>query len=49
MLLGDLNDQLTDAPDANVFEPLLAQPDQYRFLTMPLAQAGQQSYIPFPS
>jgi endonuclease/exonuclease/phosphatase family metal-dependent hydrolase len=49
MLLGDLNDKLTDPPEWNVFLPFLDHPDQYAFLTLPLAEAGEHSYIPFES
>jgi endonuclease/exonuclease/phosphatase family metal-dependent hydrolase len=47
MVLGDFNDHLLDPPAANVFTPFLDQPERYRFLTMPLEQAGAFSYIPF--
>ena len=47
VLVGDWNDQITDAPAQNVFEPLLNE--GYTFLTLPLAQAGKYSYAPFRS
>jgi endonuclease/exonuclease/phosphatase family metal-dependent hydrolase len=49
VLLGDLNDKLTDPPEWNVFLPFLDHPELYRFLTLPLAEAGDHSYIPFES
>jgi len=49
VLLGDFNDKLTDPPQWNVFTTFLDQPDQYRFLTQGLADAGQYTYIPFKS
>jgi endonuclease/exonuclease/phosphatase family metal-dependent hydrolase len=47
VLLGDMNDKLTDPPDGNVFQVFLDDPTLYRFLTLPLAEAGAHSYIPF--
>jgi endonuclease/exonuclease/phosphatase family metal-dependent hydrolase len=47
VLMGDFNDELDDPPQWNVFGPLLVP--QYQFLTLPLAEAGQYSYIPFQS
>jgi endonuclease/exonuclease/phosphatase family metal-dependent hydrolase len=49
VLLGDFNDELTDAAADNVFNPFLTAPDRYSFLTLPLAEAGEHSYIPFVS
>jgi predicted extracellular nuclease len=49
VILGDYNDKLTDPPEWNVFGPFLDAPEQYSFLTMPLAEAGEHSYIPFES
>jgi endonuclease/exonuclease/phosphatase family metal-dependent hydrolase len=47
VIIGDWNDQITDAPAENIFGPLVQQ--GYTFLTMPLAQAGKYSYPPFHS
>ncbi|MBW2528719.1 MAG: endonuclease/exonuclease/phosphatase family protein [Deltaproteobacteria bacterium] len=49
IVAGDFNDELTDPPTWNVFEPFLAAPDDYRFLTLALEQAGEHTYIPFDS
>jgi endonuclease/exonuclease/phosphatase family metal-dependent hydrolase len=50
VLAGDWNDKLTDPPQYNVFLPFLDAPASYTFLTLPLAQAGDEStFIPFSS
>lgn len=49
VMLGDFNDELTDAPAYNVFEPFLNDPASYRFLTLEAAQAGEHTYLPFQS
>jgi endonuclease/exonuclease/phosphatase family metal-dependent hydrolase len=47
LLVGDWNDELTDAGADNVFAPMLAQPETYDFLTLPLAQdPDATTYIP---
>jgi len=38
IIVGDLNDSLTDAPAANVFQNFIDQPESYRFVDMPIAQ-----------
>jgi endonuclease/exonuclease/phosphatase family metal-dependent hydrolase len=38
ILLGDLNDLLTDPPQHNVFEPFYLQPDRYRFADQAIAE-----------
>ena len=49
VLIGDFNDKLLDPPQWNVFGPFLEQPELYSFLTMPAAEAGDHTYIPFES
>ena len=49
VVAGDWNDEITDAPDQNVFSDLLDAPDRFRFLTEEVAQAGDHSYIPINS
>lgn len=51
VLLGDLNDILTDIPTQNVFEVFLADADQYWFTDMGIAQGGSSgwSYPSWPS
>jgi len=48
VVLGDMNDHLDDVPDENVFLPFLLAPEQYQFLTWPLVEAGESSYIRIP-
>jgi endonuclease/exonuclease/phosphatase family metal-dependent hydrolase len=48
LIMGDWNDQVTDAAPDNVFQPMLDQPERYDVLTLALAQAGDSSYIPVP-
>ncbi len=47
IVVGDFNDELLDPPEDNVYQPLLDHPDLFQFLTLPAAQAGEYSYIPF--
>lgn len=49
VVLGDWNDELTDPPASQVFTAFLDYPEEYSFLTMDLAEAGEHSYIPFRS
>jgi endonuclease/exonuclease/phosphatase family metal-dependent hydrolase len=49
VLLGDLNDKVTDPPQWNVFTPFLDHPNNYVVLTLPAAAAGNHTYIPFQS
>jgi exonuclease III len=49
VLLGDWNDEVTDTGPNNVFQVFLDNPDQYTVLTLPLAQDGQFTYIPYQS
>ncbi len=49
IVLGDWNDELTDAPAENVFMPFLNEPRAFTFLTLPLEQAGGSCYVPFDS
>jgi endonuclease/exonuclease/phosphatase family metal-dependent hydrolase len=47
LVVGDFNDRLLDVGDGNVFGAFLDQPDRFEFLTMPLAEAGEFSFVPF--
>jgi endonuclease/exonuclease/phosphatase family metal-dependent hydrolase len=47
LVLGDWNDDIDDAPDSNVFLPILNKPDAYVTPTLAIDQAGGYSYIPF--
>lgn len=49
IVAGDWNDELTDEPLWNVFDRFLDAPDDYTFLTLPLEQAGEHTYLPFDS
>ena len=49
IVLGDYNDELGDQPDVNVFTPLLDASDSYTFLTEPLENSGDYTFIPFKS
>ncbi len=48
VLAGDFNDKLLDPPQWNVFGPLL-DPMTGTFLTQPLEEAGEFTYLPFES
>lgn len=48
-IVGDFNDKITDPPEWNVFTSFLEAPDTFQFLTMPAAEAGDYTYIPFES
>lgn len=43
VLLGDLNDLLTDPPEHNVFQVFLDAPDHYRFADYELADSANQA------
>lgn len=47
VVVGDLNDRLTDERDDNVFLAFLDAPERYRFVTMPHAEAGDHTFLPF--
>ncbi|MEM9459358.1 MAG: endonuclease/exonuclease/phosphatase family protein [Myxococcota bacterium] len=49
VIVGDWNDRLTDDEEDNVFLPLTEDDARAQFLTMEAAEAGESSYIPFPS
>lgn len=51
IVLGDMNDELTDAPEANVFANFLNDPDNWRFVDLAIAEDSnaQWSYPSWPS
>ncbi len=51
ILLGDLNDVLTDSPANNVFEVFIDEPDNYFFVDMGIAEGSNSnwSYPTWPS
>lgn len=46
-IVGDMNDELTDAPEDNVFQNFLDQPESWRFTDLAIAQ-GPSSGWSFP-
>jgi exonuclease III len=52
IVLGDMNDELTDPLNENVFQTFLSQPDEYLFADISIAEAvntGNASYPSYPS
>ena len=51
IILGDLNDEITDAPTANVFQPILNDPSNYAFADNAIAvgPSSNWSYPTWPS
>ncbi len=52
IVLGDMNDELTDPVNDNVFTTLLSQPEKYLFADMAIAESmstGNASYPSYPS
>lgn len=51
IVLGDLNDLLTDVPFHNVFQDFFAAPDDYKFVDMEIAEGSSEnwSYPSWPS
>lgn len=49
VIVGDWNDRLTDDEEDNVFLSLSEDDARAQFLTLEAAEAGESSYIPFPS
>ena len=49
VVLGDWNDALTDPDTHNIFRPIQADPDNYRFADLEIAQPKNQRNWSFPS
>ncbi|MFA8450360.1 MAG: endonuclease/exonuclease/phosphatase family protein [Bacteroidales bacterium] len=51
ILVGDLNDEITDSPKNNVFSPFLDNPDEFKFTDMDIARGNSKnwSYPSYPS
>lgn len=49
ILLGDLNDQIQEPIETNVFMAFLDKPDEYMFTTMPIAQNPTPNTVSYPS
>lgn len=47
VVVGDFNDELLDPPSDNVYGPLLEEPEEVSFLTLPNERAGDYSYLSF--
>ncbi|MCB5259778.1 MAG: endonuclease/exonuclease/phosphatase family protein [Candidatus Cloacimonetes bacterium] len=48
IVLGDLNDQIQEPEDTNVFLPFLDKPDEYYFATMPIALNPTLNTVSYP-
>lgn len=49
IVLGDLNDQIQEPENTNVFMPFLNRPDEYSFATMPIAMNPTPNTVSYPS
>lgn len=49
IMLGDLNDQIQEPEETNVFMPFLDRPDEYYFTTMPIAENPTPNTVSYPS
>ncbi|HPF09442.1 MAG TPA: endonuclease/exonuclease/phosphatase family protein [Candidatus Cloacimonadota bacterium] len=49
VMLGDLNDQIQEPTETNVFLPFLNRPDDYLFTTMPIATNPTPNTVSYPS
>jgi len=49
IMLGDLNDQIQEPVETNVFMAFLSRPDEYLFTTMPIAQNPTPNTVSYPS
>ncbi|MDD3536272.1 MAG: endonuclease/exonuclease/phosphatase family protein [Candidatus Cloacimonetes bacterium] len=49
VVLGDLNDQIQEPIESNVFMPFLSRPDEYLFATMSIAQNPSPDIVSYPS
>ncbi len=49
IMLGDLNDQLQESEETNVFLPFLNRGDDYFFTTMPIAQNPTLDTVSYPA
>ena len=49
MVVGDWNDELSDPPERNIFQPFLDNPSDYRFADESLSQLVNQDLWSFPS
>ncbi len=49
IMLGDLNDQIQEPIDTNVFMAFLSRPEEYSFATMPIAMNPTPNTVSYPS
>lgn len=49
IVLGDLNDQIQEPVATNVFMPFLSRPEEYSFVTMPIAMNPTINTVSYPS
>ncbi len=49
IVLGDMNDQIADPPEYNVFLSFIDAPDEYLFADMPIAQNPNYYNVSYPS
>jgi len=49
IVLGDMNDQIQEPAETNVFMAFLDKPDEYLFTTMPIAQNPTPNTVSYPS
>ncbi len=49
VMLGDLNDQIQEPRETNVFLPFLDKPEEYLFTTMPIAQNPTYYTVSYPT
>ncbi len=48
-VVGDMNDQIAEGPETNVFTAFLDKPEEYLFADMPIAQNPTYSTVSYPS
>jgi endonuclease/exonuclease/phosphatase family metal-dependent hydrolase len=49
IVVGDMNDQIAEPPEYNVFQVFLDKPGEYRFADMPIALAPTYNNVSYPS
>lgn len=49
IMLGDLNDQIQEPEETNVFMPFIDRPDEYYFTTMSIAENPTPNTVSYPS
>jgi len=49
IIVGDMNDQIQETIETNIFMAFLDKPDEYMFATMPIAQNPTSATVSYPS